>query len=74
MPFNLGPLEISLLVVLVLIIFGPRRLPEMARAFGEAIQEFRKAGRKVQREVTEALEEEPSETTSETTSTTKKSA
>ena len=74
MPFNLGPLEISLLVVLVLIIFGPRRLPEMARAFGEAIQEFRKAGRKVQREVTEALEEEPPETTSESTSTTKKSA
>lgn len=62
MPFNLGPLEITLIILLVLIFFGPRRLPEMARSFGQAIQEFKKASRNVQKEITTALEseEEPS--------------
>ena len=56
MPFNLGPLEITLIILLVLVFFGPKRLPEMARSFGQAIQEFRKAGRNVQKEITTAIE------------------
>lgn len=56
MPFNLGPLEITLIILLVLIFFGPKRLPEMARSFGQAIQEFKKAGRNVQKEITTAIE------------------
>lgn len=58
MPFNLGPVEITLIVLLVLLFFGPRRLPEMARSFGQAIQEFKKASRNVQKEITTALESE----------------
>ncbi|GIX06896.1 MAG: Sec-independent protein translocase protein TatA [Candidatus Poribacteria bacterium] len=61
MPFNLGPWEITLLIILALVIFGPRRLPEMARSFGEAIQEFKRAGRKVQEDVKTALEESPAD-------------
>lgn len=56
MPFNLGAVEITLIILLVLIVFGPRRLPEMARSFGQAIQEFKKAGKNVQKEIATAVE------------------
>jgi sec-independent protein translocase protein TatA len=41
MMFNLGPLEIGAIIVLALLVFGPRRLPEMGKAIGSAITEFR---------------------------------
>ena len=40
---NLGMGEIALLIVLALVLFGPRRLPEMGRAAGKAIREFKSA-------------------------------
>ncbi|MDR1873747.1 MAG: twin-arginine translocase TatA/TatE family subunit [Synergistaceae bacterium] len=40
---NLGISEILLLIVLALVLFGPKRLPEMGRAAGNAIREFRAA-------------------------------
>jgi sec-independent protein translocase protein TatA len=43
MPFHLGPLEIGLIVVLVLIIFGVGKLPQVGGAIGKSIKEFRKA-------------------------------
>ncbi len=56
---TLGPWEIALIIVLALLIFGPRRLPEMAKSLGQAIQEFKKTGKKVQEEVQTAIREEP---------------
>ena len=38
---GIGPLEIFLIVVVVLIIFGAGRLPEVGRGIGTAIKEFR---------------------------------
>ncbi|MFY9263905.1 MAG: twin-arginine translocase TatA/TatE family subunit [Solirubrobacterales bacterium] len=38
---NIGPLEIVVVLVLVLIIFGPKRLPELGRSLGKGIREFR---------------------------------
>jgi sec-independent protein translocase protein TatA len=35
--------EIALLIVLALVLFGPKRLPEMGRAAGKAIREFKSA-------------------------------
>lgn len=39
----LGPLEIGLILLIVLIIFGPSKLPQLARAVGQSIREFKKA-------------------------------
>ncbi|HEX2253371.1 MAG TPA: twin-arginine translocase TatA/TatE family subunit, partial [Thermoanaerobaculia bacterium] len=56
----LGPAEIIFIVVLALLIFGPRRLPEVGRTVGKAMGEFRRATTELKRSVnTElALEEE----------------
>ncbi len=41
MPFNFGPAELVLVLVVVMIIFGVGRLPEIGGAMGKAIREFR---------------------------------
>ena len=39
--FNLGPWEIAAILIVALLIFGPRKLPEIGKAIGTAINEFR---------------------------------
>lgn len=43
MPFNLGWPEIVLVLLIVLIIFGAGKLPQIGSAIGKSIKEFRKA-------------------------------
>ncbi|OGO61110.1 MAG: preprotein translocase subunit TatA [Chloroflexi bacterium RBG_19FT_COMBO_48_23] len=43
MPFRLGPLEIGLILVIILIVFGVGKLPQVGNALGKSIREFRKA-------------------------------
>jgi len=38
-----GPLELLVILLVVLLLFGGKRLPEIGRALGEGIKEFRKA-------------------------------
>ena len=38
---NVGPLEIAVVHVIVLIIFGPKRLPELGQAMGRGIRQFK---------------------------------
>ena len=38
---NIGPLEIAIVLIIVLIIFGPKRLPELGKSLGRGIREFR---------------------------------
>ncbi|GHT77201.1 hypothetical protein FACS1894130_00760 [Spirochaetia bacterium] len=40
---HLGAGEIALLIILVLVLFGAKRLPQVGRAAGEAIREFKSA-------------------------------
>ena len=40
--FGLGPLEIGIIVVVALVIFGPKRLPGLGSSMGEAIKGFKK--------------------------------
>ncbi len=43
MPFRVGPTELIILLVIVTMIFGVGRLPQVGSAIGNAIREFRKA-------------------------------
>jgi sec-independent protein translocase protein TatA len=38
---NVGPFEIVVVLIIVLVIFGPKRLPEMGRSLGKGIREFK---------------------------------
>ncbi len=40
---NLGPLELGLILVIVLLIFGVGKLPQVFKSLGEGIREFREA-------------------------------
>ncbi|EWG12681.1 twin-arginine translocase TatA/TatE family subunit [Cytobacillus firmus] len=42
---NIGIPGLILILVLALIIFGPKKLPEIGRAFGETLKEFKKSTR-----------------------------
>ena len=56
----IGPLgwqELIILFFIVLIIFGPRKLPEVAEAFGKSIQKFKRASR----EMREGIENDDSD-------------
>lgn len=39
----LGPMELFLILIVALLLFGPRRLPEIGKAFGKGIKEFQGA-------------------------------
>jgi sec-independent protein translocase protein TatA len=41
--FNLGPWEITIILVIVLILFGGKRLPSLAKDLGTGIKEFKKS-------------------------------
>jgi len=49
--FGVGTQELLVILLVVLLLFGGRRLPELARALGNGVRDFRKAVRDVQREV-----------------------
>ncbi|HYM66384.1 MAG TPA: twin-arginine translocase TatA/TatE family subunit [Patescibacteria group bacterium] len=53
------PLWLVVIVVLVLIIFGPGRLPELGGAVGKAMREFRKASSELTGQVTAATQANP---------------
>lgn len=43
MPFNVGPMELFIGLVIVLLVFGARRIPEIGASFGKGIREFKKS-------------------------------
>ena len=38
---NIGPMEILIVLVIALVVFGPKRLPELGKSVGKGIREFR---------------------------------
>ena len=51
-----GPKEIILILVVVLILFGARKIPEFAKSLGSAIKEFKKASKEIDPEINEPIE------------------
>ncbi len=54
-----GGWEIVLILAVVLILFGARKLPELAKGLGQGIKEFKKATREVTDEISTAMDETP---------------
>jgi Tat protein translocase TatB subunit len=60
---TLGGPEIFLILVIALIVFGPRRLPEIGKSVGKMLAEFRKASNDFKRTIEEEVEAEKYRTT-----------
>ena len=54
---NLGPWEIVLIILFVIILFGGKKLPELARGLGLGLKEFKKATREIKDEVQNTADE-----------------
>ena len=63
---NIGPLEIAVVLIVVLLIFGPKRLPDLGRSMGRGMREFKDSvtGKDDDKAI------EPGETVTKTTTTT----
>jgi len=56
--FGLGTTELVMVLAVVLILFGPKKLPELAKGLGKGLREFRKASDEVGQAIQEASIEE----------------
>ena len=45
--FGLGPMELVIIFLIILLVFGAKRIPEIAQGLGKGINEFKKAAREV---------------------------
>ena len=57
----LGGWEVIIILLFALILFGGKKLPELARGLGQSIKEFKKATREVTDEIQNAAEEKPAQ-------------
>jgi sec-independent protein translocase protein TatA len=56
---SIGAGELILILVIALIVFGPKRLPEVGRTIGKSLREFRRASQDIRDEFRFSLDEEP---------------
>jgi len=59
--FGLGGWEWVIVVLAVLLLFGSKRIPDLARSLGQSIKEFKKGAREVTDEIQNAAEEKPAQ-------------
>lgn len=55
--FNLGGGEIFVVLMFVLLFFGSKRIPEVARNLGRGIRQFKNATNDIQRDITDSVSE-----------------
>ncbi|MGE0488944.1 MAG: twin-arginine translocase TatA/TatE family subunit [Vulcanimicrobiota bacterium] len=55
MAWTLGPTELIVLLVIALVVFGPKRLPELGEAFGKGIKSFKNASKEPPAEADETV-------------------
>jgi sec-independent protein translocase protein TatA len=56
--FGMGPMEMFLALVVVLLLFGAKRIPEIAGSFGKGIREFKRNMSDVQKEIQQPSQQE----------------
>jgi sec-independent protein translocase protein TatA len=56
-----GGLDIVLILAVILLLFGAKKIPELAKGLGTGIKEFKKATREVTDEIQNAAEEKPAQ-------------
>jgi sec-independent protein translocase protein TatA len=61
---NLGPWEIILIGLIVLLLFGGRKIPELMRGLGKGVREFKDARDSVKKEIEESVSEKDSKSAS----------
>lgn len=61
--FGIGFQEMLIILVVVLVIFGPKRLPDLAKSLGKGIAEFKKASEEVRKGIDDAMQETEAEET-----------
>ncbi len=54
---NLGTGEIILILLIILIFFGAKKIPELAQGLGKGLREFRKAAKDIQEDINKPQEE-----------------
>lgn len=57
--FGLGPSELIIIFFVVLLLFGAKRIPEIAQGIGKGIKEFKKAARDVTDEINTSVDTTP---------------
>ena len=55
--FGLGPQEILVVAVMILVLFGGKKIPELMRGLGQGIREFNNAKANIETEVKESMKE-----------------
>ena len=59
MPFNLGMTEILVILLILLLVFGAKRLPEMGAGMGKGIREFKKSLKEVKDSIEDNSDDVP---------------
>src|SRR5947209_14175977 len=54
---GLSPMHLAVVLIIALLVFGPKKLPEIGRGLGQAIREFKRASREMMESYHEAAEE-----------------
>ena len=54
--FNVGPAEVIVILLIALLVFGPKRLPEIGKTVGKGLREFRKATQDIKDEISSSMD------------------
>jgi TatA/E family protein of Tat protein translocase len=57
--FGLGTPEIILIALVILVLFGSKKIPEMMQGIGKGIREFKKASKDIEEDLTKPTEDKP---------------
>lgn len=62
---NIRGSQLLIIALVILLLFGTKRLPELAKGFGKAIREFRKSAFEVEKDFRNAMEDAPNTQTNQ---------